>query len=627
MHSKVYSLSLMLVLICTLLASCVRATPTPTSEISEEQTEAPLPEATYTPRLPTTTAEITTATIAETAATDDPHSTLHLQELLLALGYAEAGLADGVVDEQFNAALYHFKLLNGLPINPKVDATIWEVIEANPIRYYLPRVFPGKVYGVDASVEMCDDHALQDQLASLSYLVPGSDEWSAGAFGPETQKALKEFQKQYGFIPNGKPNLETWQTLFSPLTFVRQQDNPDPWQTSLYAADSNVYAMAWDGAHLWLAVSKGTTVYDNHLLRIDPSAHPAEAVQVIRTRECNAPDAQIANMIYAAGKLWLLYYYDKQGNPEPMMQTVDVESGVAGSPFKFATCADGYCVPAFAMGATKGTLWVAASDRAYGLDLNSGAVKASRPVGYMASGEMAYDGQCFWYLGEAGAQSFNPAGGACRGGDTVNVLGYSVPETDGKQVWTRNFDGTLTQLNLATGVSILTEPVTTDPVAMTYANEVLWILDRSNNTVVGMSTLDGSLGDPISLDGESPAYLLHETNFLWIYFEGSASVQRLDVSGYTITPTARTSTPVVTATPTATPPVLARTLKLETPNLRGDDVLMLQEQLLALGYSEVGVPDGIFGRMTDAAVRHYQEDNALEVDGIVGPITWGMIFK
>jgi peptidoglycan hydrolase-like protein with peptidoglycan-binding domain len=60
--------------------------------------------------------------------------------------------------------------------------------------------------------------------------------------------------------------------------------------------------------------------------------------------------------------------------------------------------------------------------------------------------------------------------------------------------------------------------------------------------------------------------------------------------------------------------------------MQGDDVLMLQNALLELGYSELGVPDGSFGKLTDKAVRRYQEENGLTVDGIVGPQTWAKLF-
>lgn len=87
-------------------------------------------------------------------------------------------------------------------------------------------------------------------------------------------------------------------------------------------------------------------------------------------------------------------------------------------------------------------------------------------------------------------------------------------------------------------------------------------------------------------------------------------------------------TPSATFTPTFVPtPVLTRDLYLTSPTMQGDDVLMLQERLYELGYTEVGVRDGIFGKMTQQAVIHFQERNALEVDGYVGPLTWRRLFS
>ena len=63
------------------------------------------------------------------------------------------------------------------------------------------------------------------------------------------------------------------------------------------------------------------------------------------------------------------------------------------------------------------------------------------------------------------------------------------------------------------------------------------------------------------------------------------------------------------------------------PTLRrgssGKDVQQLQQILLSLGYDlgPCGV-DGVFGRMTQAAVQAFQKARGLTVDGIVGPLTW-----
>ena len=57
---------------------------------------------------------------------------------------------------------------------------------------------------------------------------------------------------------------------------------------------------------------------------------------------------------------------------------------------------------------------------------------------------------------------------------------------------------------------------------------------------------------------------------------------------------------------------------------RGSDVTYLQQCLGTKGYA-VGTIDGIFGIKTFSAVRVFQEDNGLAVDGIVGPKTWAKL--
>lgn len=58
----------------------------------------------------------------------------------------------------------------------------------------------------------------------------------------------------------------------------------------------------------------------------------------------------------------------------------------------------------------------------------------------------------------------------------------------------------------------------------------------------------------------------------------------------------------------------------------GADVTVLQTYLLALGYhcGDQGA-DGVFGAATRAAVRAFQQDHGLAVDGICGPKTWAAL--
>lgn len=48
---------------------------------------------------------------------------------------------------------------------------------------------------------------------------------------------------------------------------------------------------------------------------------------------------------------------------------------------------------------------------------------------------------------------------------------------------------------------------------------------------------------------------------------------------------------------------------------KGADVKILQQKLNL-------IPDGIFGHLTDEAVKEFQESRGLTVDGVVGPNTW-----
>jgi peptidoglycan hydrolase-like protein with peptidoglycan-binding domain len=53
--------------------------------------------------------------------------------------------------------------------------------------------------------------------------------------------------------------------------------------------------------------------------------------------------------------------------------------------------------------------------------------------------------------------------------------------------------------------------------------------------------------------------------------------------------------------------------------MQGDDVTALQQALVKAGFPVT--VDGNFTTTTDAAVRGFQQQNGLTVDGIVGPAT------
>ena len=57
---------------------------------------------------------------------------------------------------------------------------------------------------------------------------------------------------------------------------------------------------------------------------------------------------------------------------------------------------------------------------------------------------------------------------------------------------------------------------------------------------------------------------------------------------------------------------------------KGDAVKLAQQLLEDYGYS-LGPIDGDFGVNTENAVKQFQTDYGLAVDGIVGPKTWAML--
>jgi len=85
-------------------------------------------------------------------------------------------------------------------------------------------------------------------------------------------------------------------------------------------------------------------------------------------------------------------------------------------------------------------------------------------------------------------------------------------------------------------------------------------------------------------------------------------------------------TPEVTPPAVQTPPYPGYLLRIGS---RGDNVRLMQEFLNVISTVHTSIPalsvDGIFGPMTDRAVREFQRIFGLTQDGIIGPLTWNAI--
>ena len=62
------------------------------------------------------------------------------------------------------------------------------------------------------------------------------------------------------------------------------------------------------------------------------------------------------------------------------------------------------------------------------------------------------------------------------------------------------------------------------------------------------------------------------------------------------------------------------------PGAVGNITYLIQSALYTRGYTSV-VPDGTFGSTTEAAVRAFQRDQGITVDGVVGPNTQDRLFR
>ena len=69
----------------------------------------------------------------------------------------------------------------------------------------------------------------------------------------------------------------------------------------------------------------------------------------------------------------------------------------------------------------------------------------------------------------------------------------------------------------------------------------------------------------------------------------------------------------------------SRILRLRIPNMRGRDIMLVQQKLKQLAFLQSYI-DGIFGIETYQAVKAFQSFAHLNIDGTVGLETWNALF-
>ncbi len=128
-----------------------------------------------------------------------------IQMRLLKLGYSLGPTgADGVYGELTEKRIKEFQNKHQLPSNGVVNDTTWKVLVEESYELGDRLLYLHYPFLVGKDVE-----ELQSQLRNLGFN-PGPND---GIFGPETDKAAREFQKSVGLTPDGIIGLATIKAL------------------------------------------------------------------------------------------------------------------------------------------------------------------------------------------------------------------------------------------------------------------------------------------------------------------------------------------------------------------------------------------------------------------------------
>jgi len=631
---------------CIIVVSCSSAP----GDSMIEPIDEPQVLNTATRVLPTEQDETVGPTQTETATateTDQPQEATPTQEIqdafdegllieqqLQALGFVEVGMVDGVLDDQTALAVKHLQWLNGMPLTGDVDPALYQqIIDGDLIRPALKPPFPARALAhyLPGGIEI---GFLKGRLVDLGYLDSADPGFNPYAFDSTTDAAVKQFQKANGFTVNGKVDFSVWQAMFSQTAVMANgepmltQNSDVNWSTDFFPVLKDPIDLAYDGQYIWVLHSSGDDAFDNLLVRIDPQAGLLAQAPPVMVGDSEAQINEIVEMLYDGNRLWFLI--PRAWDPPQIISLIPEYAEKFIHTTIMSGGDDGFS--AAALGFDGKTLWATDNDRAWAINRNTGKGYLSYPVGWLTQGEMAFDGKCMWMAGESGLSTFHTGGNyPCL----VSADAYSLPSGtvvfDGQRIWSAGWNA-LYWLDIKSGMVGDPVMVGSGPSALIFDGQSVWVANEWDDTVQGVDPATGSVGPTIPT-GRRPVALVYDGQWLWAANAGDKTLQRIDIQDYRIEIVQPTATPIPSPTatkaptPTATQPTLERNLRLSSPYMRGDDVLLLQQQLFKLGYVEVGQADGVFGAKTDQAVRHFQTLNDLSVDGIVGPMTWEVLFS
>jgi YVTN family beta-propeller protein len=558
---------------------------------------------------------------------------LFVEQRLQALGFVETGLVDGEIDRQTALAIAHLEWLNGMPISGEVTDALLALISSSDVKpVSKPLPYPARALsqylpgGIPVGF-------LSGRLVDLGYLDDTDPTFNPYSFNALTEDAVRQFQKLNGFPTNGVVDFNNWAALFHPAAIPADGESPlapfsdHNWSTDFYPLLDDPMDVAYDGQVIWVLHSSGDDAFDNLVVRIDPKAGLLAQYPPVMVGDIESWENRTSQMLFDGNRLYFLM--PRNSNPPQIVIMIPATA----EKFIHTTINDvDGAFPAEALGFDGSKIWATDHNSAWAINRNTGKAYMSYEVGWLTEGEMAFDGKCMWMASEAGLAAFHTGGDyACPGVYMAYALPAGPVVYDGRRIWTAGWDAVY-WLDTKAGTIGDAIMVGSAPSALAFDGKILWVANQGDDTVQGIDVATGSVG-PTLPTGNQPVALMHDGQDLWVVNAGDRTLQRVEVKDYQIEIIQPTATPIPSPTatfmPTLTPtlPTLARSLRLASPYMSGDDVQLLQERLLELGYEEVGWADGIFGTKTDQAVRRFQTINGLIVDGVVGPISWERLFS
>lgn len=179
-----------------------------------------------------------------------------VQRKLNSLGYS-AGTVDGYYGAKGYAAVKDFQGVNGLAVDGSVGPATWN-------KLFSPTAKPkpttsGSGYSRPLSLKSPqmygeDVRKVQNRLNTLKYSSGTAD----GYFGPNTDKAVKDFQKVNGLTVDGSVGPATWNKLFSPTA------KPKPTTSGSVGPIVDQIMSTGKFNNLSMVVRKGGTLYNSN---------------------------------------------------------------------------------------------------------------------------------------------------------------------------------------------------------------------------------------------------------------------------------------------------------------------------------------------------------------------------